>query len=215
MNYSVIIVAAGKGSRMNLGYNKAYYRFNDKTILEMTMSVFLNDVDCKQVIVVTDPDLYKQEIQLNQDRIVVTAGGSSRQESVNCGLKLVTQEYVMIHDGARPYLDVDTLTRIKEVLVEKRAVCVGVPVKDTIKVVEGEDIISTPRRDTLYAAQTPQAFETSLIKMCMDQANREHFEGTDDSSLVEKYGNVSVKIVLGSYGNYKITTIEDIQKTTN
>ena len=89
-------------------------------------------------------------------------------------------------------------------------VVVGVPVKDTIKVVNEEGIIiSTPVRSTLVAAQTPQVFRGKILIEAYEKAKEENFLGTDDSSLVEKYGG-KVKISLGDYGNIKITTIEDI-----
>ena len=85
-----------------------------------------------------------------------------------------------------------------------------VPVKDTIKVVKDGKIISTPDRSTLMAAQTPQMFETEVLKQCMEKAEEVHFTGTDDSSFVERFSEYPVKAVQGDYSNFKITTTEDL-----
>ena len=211
MKYSAVIVAAGEGTRMGLGYNKVYYHLGEVTILEKTMKVFLTDPECVQIVVVTDPDLYYKNINLSPDQqITVVRGGSTRQESVGNGLNAVTQEYVLIHDGARPYLSRDVLSAVKKGLETDDAVCVMVPCKDTIKRVIDGVIEETYERSSLMAAQTPQAFRTDLIVSCMNRARQEGFTATDDSALAEKYGDVKVKAVMGSYENIKITTPEDL-----
>ncbi|MCH4207028.1 MAG: 2-C-methyl-D-erythritol 4-phosphate cytidylyltransferase [Solobacterium sp.] len=212
MEYSVIIVAAGSGSRMKLGYNKVYYRGKDgRTILEHTMDLFLKDQDCRQIVVVTDPEVYRHEMTGSlAGKVVLAKGGATRQESVSSGLKAVISDYVMVHDGARPFLDESSLNALKQALSEVDAACLLVRVKDTIKVVQDGYVVSTPERDTLYAALTPQAFKTQLLISCMEQAQQEGFTGTDDSSLVERYSDVKVKAVEGSYANRKITTPEDL-----
>jgi 2-C-methyl-D-erythritol 4-phosphate cytidylyltransferase len=212
MEYSVIIVAAGSGSRMKLGYNKVYYRGKDgRTILEHTMDLFLKDQDCRQIVVVTDPEVYRHEMTGSlAGKVVLAKGGATRQESVSSGLKAVISDYVMVHDGARPFLDESSLNALKQALSEVDAACLLVRVKDTIKVVQDGYVVSTPERDTLYAALTPQAFKAQLLISCMEQAQQEGFTGTDDSSLVERYSDVKVKAVEGSYANRKITTPEDL-----
>lgn len=213
MEYSALIVAAGSGTRMQLGYNKVYYPFPDgRTILEHTMAAFLQDEDCRQVVVVTDIDEYRRRISSRSiGRIVLVQGGATRQESVCHGLEAVLCDHVMVHDGARPYLDQDCLSRIKEALQSEDAVCLMVPVKDTIKQVQNGYVAATLERSTLMAAQTPQAFRTQLLLDAMKAAEHEGFTGTDDCSLVERYGHARVKAVLGSYANLKITTPEDLR----
>ena len=211
MKYSAVIVAAGAGTRMGLGYNKVYYHLGEQTILEKTMRIFPTDPECAQIIVVTDPDLYYKNINLSPDwQVTLVIGGSTRQESVSNGLAAVTEEFVLIHDGARPYLSRDVLAAVKTALETDDAVCVMVPCKDTIKRVVDGVIEETFDRSTLMAAQTPQAFRTELIISCMNQARHEGFTATDDSALVERYGNVKVKAIMGSYENIKITTPEDL-----
>ena len=213
MEYSALIVAAGSGSRMGLGFNKVYAKLKDgQTILERTIGVFLRDPDCKEIIVVTEPEEYRKRIPARSiGRIVLCSGGKTRQESVNCGLQAVTQPIVMIHDGARPYLSLKNLANLKTVMETEKAALLMVPCKDTIKKVVNGYVEETYDRTTLAAAQTPQVFDTELILDCMERAIEEGFTGTDDTSLVEKYSNVKVKMVEGSYENIKITTPEDLK----
>lgn len=213
MEYSALIVAAGSGSRMGLGFNKVYAKLKDgQTILERTIGVFLRDPDCKEIIVVTDPEEYRKRIPARSiGRIVLCSGGKTRQESVNCGLQAVTQPIVMIHDGARPYLSLKNLANLKTAMETEKAALLMVPCKDTIKKVVNGYVEETYDRTTLAAAQTPQVFDTELILDCMERAIEEGFTGTDDTSLVEKYSNVKVKMVEGSYENIKITTPEDLK----
>lgn len=212
MNYSAIIVAAGSGTRMHLGYNKVYYRFRDgRTILEHTISAFAADDDCRQMIVVSEPETFHKEIVFNDPRISVVAGGSSRQESVSHGLALAKEDVVLVHDGARPFLSRECLERIKKAMETEQAACLMVPVKDTIKRVEEGKIVETYPRQLLYAAQTPQAFRTDLLRQCMEEALKNGFTGTDDCSLVEHFRrDIAIRAVEGSYENRKITTPEDL-----
>ena len=215
MKYSTIIVAAGKGERMKLGFNKVYAELEDgRTILEHAMEPFMNDEDCVQITLVTDAeDYYHHNMQKRwPGRISIVRGGSTRQESVSHGLDTVFAEAVMIHDGARPYLDSDSLERLKETMETEKAALLCVPSKDPIKVVKDGYIVETPDRNTLMNAQTPQAFETELLVSCMNQAFDEGFTGTDDTSLIERYSDVKVKAVEGSYGNIKITVPEDLSQ---
>lgn len=213
MQYSVVIVAAGSGTRMNLGYNKVYAKIEGhRTILEKTMSVFANDIECQQVIIVTDPETFEKEVGSRAgDRILVVKGGASRQESVANGLKVVTSDIVLIHDGARPYLPKENLEALKNAMCFYDAAILAVPCKDTIKVVKDGFIEKTIPRDTLQAAQTPQAFKKDLILTCMHKAMLDGYTGTDDAELVEKYAKTKIKIVSGSYENKKITTPEDLK----
>ena len=213
MEYSVVIVAAGSGTRMKLGYNKVFAEMkNGRSVLETTLSVFQKDQDCRQIIVVTDPDEFRRNMNNDIRKYTeVCAGGSTRQESVSRGLSLVKYPYVMIHDGARPFVTTELLNRLKKAMVNENAALLMVPVKDTIKKVEEGYVTGTFVRSELKAAQTPQMFETALIRNCMNQAMQEGYTGTDDASLVEKFSDVRIKAVDGEYSNYKITTPEDLR----
>ncbi len=213
MEYSVVIVAAGSGSRMGLGYNKMLFQLkNGRTILEETVLKFYDDKRCKQVIVVaSDYDLETFQTLFKDKNIEFTKGGKTRQDSVYQGLKKVRQNYVFIHDGARPWISKDCINRIVKVLETKEACLLMMPVKDTIKVVEDGKVINTPKRSTLYLAQTPQAFVTKKIIKAYDRAYEKGIQATDDAQIMELCGDCEVYMVEGSYENMKVTTKEDIE----
>ncbi|MFQ6792365.1 MAG: 2-C-methyl-D-erythritol 4-phosphate cytidylyltransferase [Thomasclavelia sp.] len=215
MDYSVIVLCAGKGSRSGLSYNKMLYRFNDKTVYEMTMANFISDERCKQIVVVTKEDELKQIKDLVTDqRITYVFGGQERQDSVYNGLQAVSQDIVLIHDGARPYLKKENIDSLLTCLESNDACLLTVPVKDTIKLCQDGKVVETLPRPKLMQAQTPQAFKTELIKKCYQRAKDQSYQATDDASLVERFGNQSVIAVLGSYENIKITTPEDLYEKT-
>ncbi len=213
MKYSAVIVAAGVGQRMKLGFNKAYAKLSTgKTIIETTVEVFLQDPDCKQIVLVTDmEDPYSKQLSAQYGRLVVARGGATRQESVYSGLKGTLCDYVLIHDGARPYVSLELIERIKRALETEKAALLAISSKDTVKRVKDGYVLETYPRSELILAQTPQGFETDLILECYKKAKKEGYLATDDASLVEYYSDVPVKIVEGSPSNFKITTPDDLQ----
>ena len=213
MKYSAVIVAAGVGQRMKLGFNKAYAKLSTgKTIIETTVEVFLQDPDCKQIVLVTDmEDPYSKQLSAQYGRLVVARGGATRQESVYSGLKGTLCDYVLIHDGARPYVSLELIERIKRALETEKAALLAISSKDTVKRVKDGYVLETYPRSELMLAQTPQGFETNLILECYKKAKKEGYLATDDASLVEYYSDVPVKIVEGSPSNFKITTPDDLR----
>ena len=212
MEYTALVVAAGMGSRMGLGYNKMLYRLADgRTILETTVDIFLHDPRCKQIIITAnDTDMHAYTELFSCGKVMYVKGGKTRQESVFNGLQAVKEEYVLIHDGARPWLPMDCLNRLLKELKEHPACLLMVPVKDTVKQVEGSEVDQTLKRASLYLAQTPQAFATDLILRSYRKAMRCHLMATDDAQVVELCGDAKVTVVLGSYENKKVTTMEDV-----
>ena len=211
MNYSAIVLCAGKGSRSGLTYNKMLYCFKNKTVYEMSMEIFLNDERCKQIVVVTkEEELDDLKKLISSKKIDYVFGGKERQDSVYNGLQVVKEDYVLIHDGARPYLKKENIDDILECLNKNDACLLVVPVKDTIKVCIDGNIVKTLPREQLVQAQTPQAFKTELIKRCYQKGKDKNYIATDDASLVEYFENIEVKAVLGSYSNIKITTPDDL-----
>ena len=214
MKYSALIVAAGQGRRMNLGYNKVFYTFSDgKSVLEKTMSVFETDPRCAQIVIVTQRQDFLRCMRSRTQRgnVVFVEGGATRQESVCNGLMAVSEDYVLIHDGARPFLEQDCLDRLGLCLEEHDACLLTVPCKDTIKIIKSDTIAETPDRSCLVQAQTPQAFKTSLILKAYRRARQQGVQVTDDSQVVEQLTDTEVVAVLGSYKNIKITTQEDLR----
>lgn len=205
--YSAIILAAGSGSRMAANQNKIFLKLGDKAIFEYALELFLSDPDCHDILLVGKPEEQAYFSKFLSSTVRFVSGGAERQDSVRHALAKVTSDFVMIHDGARPFV---TLTHLNSLKAYDNAI-LAVPVKDTIKqVTQQHQINQTVPRQDLWAAQTPQFFETAMIQKVHHTANLENFLGTDDASLVEKYADDLVKIVTGSYENIKITTPEDL-----
>lgn len=213
---SVIIVAAGSGKRMNMDINKQFIKLNKKEIIAHTIDVFYKNENVDEIIVC----IKKEEEELFKDKIInkysfknikIAYGGKERQDSIYNGLKCLDDkcDIVLIHDGARPFVDDRIINESIKVAREKKAVVVGTPVKDTIKVVCDGIINDTPNRVNLWAAQTPQVFEYKLITKAYEEAYENNYYGTDDSMLVENIGQ-EVAMIMGSYDNIKITSPEDI-----
>lgn len=212
---SAIIVAAGSSNRMGLETNKIFLDLCGKTVIERTISAFIDIPEIKEIILVTRKEFFenfKKIITNFSINIKLVEGGSSREESTYNGLleASANSEFVLCHDGARPLVSKKTILNVINELNNYRAVITGVKSKDTIKVVSDNlEVISTPDRRYLYNIQTPQAFEKKVLL----EGYKKYFEdndfATDDSSIVENL-NVKIKLVEGEYSNIKITTKEDI-----
>jgi 2-C-methyl-D-erythritol 4-phosphate cytidylyltransferase len=213
----VVIVAAGKGSRMRTAESKQYLLLGQKPILVHTLQLFQNIHEVDEIIlVVGEMDVercrgYVEDYGLSKVSSV-QGGGAERQDSVKRGLDSLNRdtEWVLVHDGVRPFVNIEHVFGCIRKAKEQDAAVLAVPVKDTIKVVNAaKQIQSTPDRRSLWAIQTPQAFRLSLLKEAHEQAERDSFIGTDDAMLVERLG-VTVHVVEGDYYNIKITTPEDL-----
>ena len=205
MKYDVVIVASGKGQRANLGYNKAFYKMKDgRTVLEHSLSLFKDDEDCKNIIVVTSEE-YMDEV-IDEDKVVKVIGGKQRKDSVYNGLRFVSNEYVMVHDAVRPFLNKETLEAVKKKLLSCDAVCLGHMATDTVKLVEEGKVVETIDRNKVFMAETPQAFKSDLLKQCFEKCDDRVY--TDDASLVESMG-YKVEVVINEYDNHKLTREED------
>lgn len=214
---TAIIPAAGQGKRMKSRLNKQYLSLLDKPVLAHTVEVFQNCDLITEIIVVVkedEMDYCRRKVieKYNYNKVkALIRGGQSRQKSVYNGLQSVDNaDYVLIHDGARPLLTEDMLCRAIDQVKDHKAVGVAVPVKDTIKRIDSNGYIAeTPARDKLWAIQTPQVFEYSLVSAAYSRAIKEDIKGTDTSMLVERLDK-KVKLIRGSYENLKITTPEDL-----
>jgi 2-C-methyl-D-erythritol 4-phosphate cytidylyltransferase/2-C-methyl-D-erythritol 2,4-cyclodiphosphate synthase len=196
--------------------NKVYLPLGEDPVILHCLRVFENSsLISSYVVVASKSDLSFCRTLLNSYSLTklagIAAGGETRQESVAAGLDALSREcgLVVVHDGARPLLSQGVLEGAIQQAVADGAVVVAVPVKDTVKVVEKEEIKGTPERSSLWIAQTPQVFYRSLLKDALDAARASGFTGTDDASMVERLG-YQVKIHPGAYENIKITTPEDL-----
>lgn len=205
MKYDVVIVASGKGIRSGLGYNKAFFKLKDnKTVLEHSSSLFIYDNDCENIIVVTNKE--NKKLVFSNQKVIITTGGKERKDSVLNGLKLVKNDYVLIHDAARPYLNENALNALKNKIEKTGAAILGKKAIDTVKIIDENKIIKTINRDTVLMAETPQGFKTSLIRECYENSKDVNY--TDEASLVEANG-YDVYYVLDEYDNKKLTVKDD------
>jgi 2-C-methyl-D-erythritol 4-phosphate cytidylyltransferase len=215
MQYEVVIPAAGQGKRMKTGRNKLFLELSGTPLIVYTLQVFDRDPQCKKMILAINPaeeEIFTSLLQSYsiQKPIVFVSGGAERQHSVYNGLKEIQNtEIVLVHDGARPFVQADLLTKLIKTAVERGSAIPAVPVKDTVKKVKGTTVVETVERSSLWAVQTPQAFRVSVLRKAHEKAAEEGFLGTDDASLVERI-NEEVVIVEGDYHNIKITTPEDL-----
>jgi len=215
---SAVILAGGSGTRMTGDIPKQYLEIGGKPILNYSVDAFESAGCIDEIILVVPPgkvEYCRQNIveRGNYDKISkIVEGGATRQESSLKGVLAAdsASDFVMIHDGARPFIQRDEIEKMAEKLAVSHAVIMAVPVKDTIKKISpAETIEETLERKSLWAALTPQAFKRELIIEAHKYANEIGFQGTDDASLVEIMGK-KVNILKGSYLNIKITTKEDM-----
>ncbi len=207
---TLIITAAGTGSRMNLGYNKMLYKVNDEYLLNITINKFLNISEIDQIIVTANRDdinLYKNIVN---NKITVIEGSDTRGKSVYEGIKISKNECILIHDGARPFIDREDIANVITELKDNDAVLLATRVVETTKEIKNGKLI-TINRDNLIHAKTPQGVKKSLIGELYKKAIDEGYNFTDDISLIEMYTNIPIKIVYGNSRNVKITTKEDLR----
>ena len=206
--FSLIITAGGTSSRYG-NTNKLLEKINDKTVIEETVTKFIDFDEIDEIIISANISIIPilQEM-FNNSKIKIIEGGNTRQKSVYNALQVVKNEYVLIHDGARPLIRKDTIAYVLEAVVDKNAVTVMTKTTDTIKEVDTDGrIIRTIDRSKLYNTQTPQAFRTDIIKQAHEKLKDGNF--TDDCSMLEELG-IPVYIVNGSYTNIKITIKSDL-----
>ena len=208
-----VIVAAGTASRMG-GIDKVMAELEGEPMILRTVRTFATLDAIKEIVIVTREDLVMPIMQLTADIEKVTAvvvGGASRQESVSMGLAALTKkvQLVAVQDGARPLITHAVIDRTVRAAHTYGAAAPAIPVKDTIKVVTGGVVSSTPDRKTLQAVQTPQVFDLDFLRGALKKAKEDGAEVTDDCSAVERLG-MSVKIVEGDERNIKVTTPLDL-----
>lgn len=215
MDTSVIIVCAGSSTRMQ-GRNKILLPLGDSSVIGNTMKAFQNCESVREIIIVArEGDI--PEIKAEAQRSGITklsecvTGGATRQESVISGMRCISKEteYIAVHDGARPLVKPEHIEKtIRDARVFGGA-ALGVPVKDTIKVVDDGLVTDTPPRSSLYITQTPQVFRKKLYFEGVDFAMEHGLDFTDDCQLAEAVGG-KIYMTAGDYTNIKITTPEDI-----
>ncbi len=225
---AVIIAAAGMGRRLGGPIPKQFMDMGGQPVIAKTLKAFEGMDEIDHIFIVTNEDYLDhcesltKEYEITKTTAIVK-GGSERQDSVYNALKEVSSRcpdarYVLIHDGARPFVSRQVILNVLEGIVQRGAAVACVPMKDSLRRASaaggaGKDVpaggSSAVDRSEYFAVQTPQGFELSALLHAYEKAYKDGYYGTDDASLAERAG-MDVAIVDGDYANIKITTREDL-----
>lgn len=221
-----LIVAAGKGERSGLNIPKQFYEIKGKPVLFYTIEAFCRCSTIDNIVIVLPAEGFEhyseymqnvisEQLNVSEKQIVYVAGGSTRMQSVYNGIVKLSQfsknSVVCIHDGVRPFVAQEIITASAECATKYGAALTAVQMTDTVKSVENGIVTATLDRNSIYAAQTPQAFNVALIKSAYEKAFRSGMQFTDDCSVAE-YSGIAVHIVKGSVKNKKLTLHEDFEE---
>jgi 2-C-methyl-D-erythritol 4-phosphate cytidylyltransferase len=213
MDCTVIIPAAGTGSRFGGDTPKQYVTLRGEPLLALTIDRFLRTGMVRRIIVATSEQDRRWDALREAkgwEDVVRASGGETRQESVLSALRIAGSEgLVAVHDAVRPYFRNETLKRLLEAAEECGAAIPALPVRETIHVVRDSQVVETADRTELWAAQTPQCFRIEILTALMERAWHEAFTATDEASLFARYSQ-PVRVIEGDPGNIKITTSEDL-----
>lgn len=216
--YTAIVLAAGSGKRMNSKVHKQYLIIQDRPVLYYSLKAFEDSAVDEIVLVVGkgEEKFCRKEIVdkygISKVKAIVE-GGKERYHSVFEGLKQTSDaDYVLIHDGARPFVNQDIIRRCMQEVQKYQACVVGMPVKDTIKIADEEGYAKqTPDRKNVWMIQTPQTFSYALIYEAYEEMLKtEDTAITNDAMVLERIKGKKSKLIEGSYRNIKITTPEDL-----
>ena len=209
---TVIIVAAGEGQRY--GAPKQFVPLAGKPVLEWCLESFETHVQVAKIILVLISDVQKIDYMERYKKVThVIPGGAHRQDSVFAGFNLIDPsetDYVLIHDGVRPLVSHDLISRVIQAVKQSGAAIPVIPIEDTVKLIQGDKILETLDRTKIRRVQTPQGFSYQVLKMALSRARDEEYYGTDEAALVERMGG-EVFLVDGDPKNIKITTPEDLR----
>lgn len=216
---TAIVLAAGRGKRMNSKIQKQFLEIGGKPVLYYSLRCFQESPLIDDIILVTGEDAvaYCKEEIVDKYRFSkvsrVIPGGRERYDSVYAGLLACrNSDYVLIHDGARPFITEAILERGMAGVRETGACVIGMPSKDTVKLSDEAGFVSeTPDRKTVWTIQTPQIFSYPLIRQAHEDIRKKDMSQiTDDAMVVEQESGAKIRLVEGSYMNLKITTPEDL-----
>lgn len=224
MKVSVIIPAAGLGTRMGRGVpenegisRKQFMLLNGSPILIHTIRKFVFCALVSEIVIALRPDdiAWANDLIAHQGfstPVRTIAGGETRQQSVENALATISDdtEIVAVHDAVRPFIEIETIEKVIREAAEAGAAIVGIVPVDTVKQVHRNKVRSTLPRERLVLTQTPQVFQTALLKQAFQTARQDLFIGTDESSLVERLQQIEVSVVAGSDRNIKITKPSDM-----
>lgn len=213
--FAAVIAAAGSSTRMGTGRSKVLESLAGKPVLTYSLQVLERCSYIKEMCVVCRaediPEMRKAAEGIKKP-VIFTEGGKERQDSVLKGVELLSPDcgYILIHDGARPLVTLETVEAVCRDAMKYGAASAAVKSKDTCKMTDAEGFVeSTPERERLMAVQTPQAFEREMYLYAAQRAADAGLKYTDDCQLIEAFGG-KVKLTQSDYRNIKITTPEDM-----
>ncbi len=206
MKREAIVIAAGKSQRF--GEDKLYFSIKGKPLIFYTLEKIISVCSLCILVCAKDKLAWWKDVPL---RIKLVEGGAERQDSVFAGLSALAcdTELVLIHDGARPFVEKSLIERVIEEAEKEGAAVAGLPVTETIKKIENGWVKETLNRENIWSIQTPQAFKREVIVSAYKKGYKDGFFGTDCASLVERAG-FPVMVVLGDKKNVKVTTQDDL-----
>lgn len=216
---TAIVLAAGRGRRMNSSIQKQFLELQGKPVVYYSLDCFQNSPLIEKIVLVTGKDSLsycKKEIVDRYHFTKVTEivpGGKERYDSVYAGLLACENtDFVFIHDGARPFITEEILQRGFQGVKKTGACVVGMPSKDTVKIADHRNCIQeTPDRSKIWTIQTPQIFSYTIIRSAYESIRKKDMSNiTDDAMVAEQESDVQIQLTEGSYRNIKITTPEDL-----
>lgn len=211
MNFTAIILAAGTSSRFDKINNKLFQKINSIPLIEYSLNFFLQNKVFNQIIIVSSKENFEFFSKTySSDRVFVTIGGKNRQESVYKSLLSVSNDYVLIHDGARPLISSTYVDYVLLNIKKHKAITIGSKLNDTVHVYEDSNIIGIIDRNSLVKVYTPQAFKTSIILEAHTEAVNTGYLGSDDISLISKFCEFSPFIFFSEDLNIKLTRKSDL-----
>jgi 2-C-methyl-D-erythritol 4-phosphate cytidylyltransferase / 2-C-methyl-D-erythritol 2,4-cyclodiphosphate synthase len=214
MSVSVIIAAGGSGTRLGAGVPKQWLAIGGRTLLERSVAAFDAHPRVTEIVIVVPPGTTDAPVPATATPRRIVTGGARRQDSVAQGFAAVSADasVILVHDAARPFVTADVIDRVIDGALAGGAVVPAVPVHDTVKqVAPGETrVVGTLPRETLFLAQTPQAFRRDVLAAAID-AGRGGASGTDEAMLAEQAGH-EVRLVAGDDANVKSTTAADLER---
>jgi len=226
---AAIVPAAGCGARAGLNQNKILAPLCDQPLLGWTLQALVAsaaplrelNIELKQILVAARPEEFAilealfSSLTDFAPSVVLVEGGATRQESVGNAAQKADADLLLVHDAARPLLTPDLICRVATAALQKSAALAALPASDTVKVARGEGdgavVADTLKRETVWLAQTPQAFKRELYLDALALAQNDRFDGTDCASLVERLG-VDVMLVKGELENFKVTFAADLER---
>ena len=216
---TAVVLAAGSGKRMGTKVHKQYLLMGGKPVIYYSLRAFQDSEVIDEIILVcgSGEESYCREEIVQRYGISkvskIIPGGAERYHSVWNGLKGAENGYVYIHDGARPFVDEAMIQRAYECVSEYHACVAGMPSKDTVKLSDADNVVAeTPDRSRVWIVQTPQVFESELIKKAYSMLMEQEKTGvTDDAMVAEQMLGTPIRLFYGSYENIKITTPEDLE----